>query len=67
MIDYQTILLWMAAEHKSQGGLMKEILSEQDRINEQYFYFAINQYDKNNTRLETINNLFIQLVNIHQA
>lgn len=56
MIDYQTILLWMAAEHKSQGGLMKEILSEHDRINEQC---------DNNARLMMIENLFTQLANIH--
>ena len=66
MVDYQTILLWMATEHKTQGGLIHEILSEQDRINEQYFYFAINDKDNNNIRLKIINNLFTELTNIHQ-
>jgi hypothetical protein len=35
----------MAAEHKSQGGFINEILSGRDRSNEQYFYFAISIND----------------------
>ncbi|CAF3964668.1 unnamed protein product [Rotaria sp. Silwood1] len=67
IIDYQTVLFWMAAEHKSQGGLVNEILSEydHDRVNEQYFYFAINERYDDNTRLLIVQNLFTQLVNLH--
>jgi LmbE family N-acetylglucosaminyl deacetylase len=67
VVDYQTILLWMAAEHKTQGGLINEILSETDRNNEQYFYFAINQRSDNNARIMMIDNLFTQLADIHQS
>ncbi|CAF1329440.1 unnamed protein product [Rotaria sordida] len=66
-VDYQTILLWMAAEHKTQGGLINEILSEHDRINEQYFYFAINEQCNPNGRHTMVKNLFTQLTNIHQS
>ncbi|CAF3018697.1 unnamed protein product [Rotaria sp. Silwood2] len=65
-VDYQAIFFWMAAEHKTQGGLINEILSEHDRINEQYFYFAINEASGHNARLTIIQNLFTQLANIHQ-
>jgi hypothetical protein len=65
-VDYQTVLFWMAAEHKSQGGLVTELLTEYDRDNEQYFYFAINERYGNNTRLSMVQNLFTQLANLHQ-
>jgi hypothetical protein len=67
IVDYQTVLFWMAAEHKSQGSLINEILSEydHDRINEQYFYFAINERYGDNTRLLMVQNLFTQLANLH--
>ena len=45
IVDYQTILFWMAAEHKSQGSLINELLTEYNRDYEQYFYFAINERD----------------------
>jgi hypothetical protein len=58
----------MAAEHKSQGSLVNEILSEydHDRVNEQYFYFAINERYNDNARLLMVQNLFTQLANLHQ-
>ncbi|CAF1287913.1 unnamed protein product [Rotaria sp. Silwood1] len=67
VVDYQTVLFWMAAEHKSQGSLVNEILSEydHDRVNEQYFYFAINERYGDNTRLLMVQNLFTQLANLH--
>ena len=65
-IDYQTVLLWMAAEHKSQGGLVTELLSEYNRDNEQYYYFAINERYGDNVRLPMIQKLFTQLADLHQ-
>ncbi|CAF3796314.1 unnamed protein product [Rotaria sp. Silwood1] len=66
IVDYQTILLWLAAEHKYQGGLIMKILSEHNPVNEQYFYFAINERYGNGTRFPIVQNLFTQLANIHQ-
>ena len=66
MVDYQTILFWMAAEHKTQGGLINEILSEDDRTHEQYFYFAINQQGIADMRHSFVENLFTQLAILHQ-
>ena len=66
MVDYQTVLLWMAAEHKSQGTLVDELLNEYHRDYEQYFYFSINDRDDEETRLPIIQNLFTQLVELHQ-
>ncbi|CAF2529198.1 unnamed protein product [Rotaria sp. Silwood2] len=66
--EFRFNLKWkLAAEHKSQGGLITEILSEHDRINEQYFYFAINERYGNGVRLSMVQNLFIHLANIHQS
>jgi LmbE family N-acetylglucosaminyl deacetylase len=66
MVDYQTILLWMAAEHKTQGTLIDELLNEYNRDNEQYFYFAINDQYGDNGRLSMVQNLFTQLADLHQ-
>ena len=67
IVDYQTVLFWMAAEHKSQGALVNGILWEydHDRVNEQYFYFTINERYNNNARLSMVQNLFTQLANLH--
>ncbi|CAF0900419.1 unnamed protein product [Adineta steineri] len=64
--DYQTILYWMAAEHKSQGGLIAEVFTEFKRVHEQYFYFTINERDNHSSRLLMVQNLFTQLANIHE-
>jgi hypothetical protein len=56
----------MPAEHKSQGGLVTELLTEYDRDNEQYFYFVINGRYGDKARLSMIENLFTQLANLHQ-
>jgi LmbE family N-acetylglucosaminyl deacetylase len=66
IVDYQTILFWMAAEHKSQGSLINELLTEYNRDNEQYFYFAINDRYGDNGRLSMVQNLFTQLADLHQ-
>jgi hypothetical protein len=66
IVDYQTILFWMAAEHKSQGSLINELLTEYNRDNEQYFYFAINDRYGDNGRLSMVQNLFTQLAELHQ-
>ena len=65
MVDYRTILFWMAAEHKTQGGLINEILSEDSRTYEQYYYLAINQQCDHDARLAKFQNLFSQLANVH--
>ena len=67
LADYQTILLWMAAEHKTQGTLVTELLTQYNRDNEQYFYFAINEQYGDNARLSMVQNLFTQLAEIHQS
>jgi LmbE family N-acetylglucosaminyl deacetylase len=67
IVDYQTILLWMAAEHKSQGALVNELLTGYNRDNEQYFYFAINERYGDNERLSMVQNLFTQLAVLHQS
>lgn len=56
----------MAAEHKTQGGLINEILSEHDRTHEQQFYFALNEQYNNDGGFLLIQNLFTDLANIHQ-
>jgi LmbE family N-acetylglucosaminyl deacetylase len=66
IVDYQTILFWMAAEHKSQVSLINELLTEYNRDNEQYFYFAINDRYGDNGRLSMVQNLFTQLAELHQ-
>ena len=65
-VDYQTILLWMAAEHKTQGTLVTELLTEYNRDNEQYFYFSINERNENNTRLLMVQQLFDKFTQLHQ-
>ena len=65
--DYQMIAIWMCSEHKSQGGIIAEFLTTSARKTEQYFYFALNnQLNDNQTRIELIENLFEQLVDIHR-
>ena len=66
VVNYQTILLWMAAEHKTQGTLIEELLNEYNRDNEQYFYFAINDRYGDNGRLSMVENLFTRLAELHQ-
>ncbi|CAF1436830.1 unnamed protein product [Adineta steineri] len=64
--NYQTILCWMAAEHKTQGGLIPELCTDSTRDNEQYFYFTINERDSHSSRLLMVQELFTQLANIHE-
>jgi hypothetical protein len=66
IVDYRTILLWMAAEHKPRGSLVNELLTEYNRDFEQYFYFAINERNGDNRRLSMVQKLFTQLANLHQ-
>jgi LmbE family N-acetylglucosaminyl deacetylase len=66
VVDYQTVLFWMAAEHKSQGALVNDQLKG-SRDNEQYFYFTINERYGNNGRLSMVQNLFTQLDNMHRS
>jgi LmbE family N-acetylglucosaminyl deacetylase len=66
VVDYQTVLFWMAAEHKTQGGLVNELMTEYNRDNEQYYYFAINERYGNHARLPMVQHLFIQLADLHQ-
>jgi hypothetical protein len=63
---YQMIVIWTCSEHKSQGGLIAETLSLYARENEQYFYFSINHHQNEQMRIALIQNLFNQLVDIHQ-
>lgn len=65
-VDYKTVRLWIAAEHKSQGSLIEEMLRGYDRDEEQYFYFAINDFDNNKEHFKFIESLFTQLALIHQ-
>ena len=65
--DYQTILLWMAAEHKSQGTLVDELLTEYNRDNEQYFYFTINERRGDHARRAMVQTLFTELAHLHQS
>ena len=65
-VDYQTIPFWMAAEHKSQGTLFNQLLTEYNREYEQYFYFAINERYNPEGRLSMVQNLFTQLADLHQ-
>ncbi|CAF0727090.1 unnamed protein product [Adineta steineri] len=60
---YQMIVIWACSEHKSQGGLIAETLTGYARENEQYYYFSINNEQ---IRFQLIQNIFEQLVNIHQ-
>jgi hypothetical protein len=64
--DYRMIVIWACSEHKSQGGLIGETMTTYARENEQYFYFSINNEENNETRMHLIQNLFDQLVDIHQ-
>jgi hypothetical protein len=57
----------MAAEHKSQGTLVGELLTIYNRDYEQYFYFAINERYDDNGRLSMVKNLFAQLTSLHQS
>ncbi len=65
-LNYQTVRFWMVTEHKSQGGLAIELLTEYDRDNEQYFYFVIHERHDNKARLSMSENLFTELANLHQ-
>ncbi|CAF1103681.1 unnamed protein product [Rotaria sp. Silwood1] len=67
IVDYRTIRLWTAAEHKSQGSLINGLLSGYDLDVEQYFYFAINERNGDKERLPMIQNLFAQFFEIHQS
>ena len=61
--DYQLIALWACSEHKSQGKLLHETLTSYARVNEQYFYFQINnQENEEERRLQLIENLFEQFL-----
>jgi hypothetical protein len=65
--DYQMIAIWMCSEHKSQGGIIADMLTTSARKIEQYFYFSLNnQSNDNQTRSELIGHLFEQLVDIHR-
>jgi hypothetical protein len=64
--DYLTIVLWVCSEHKSQGGLIAETLSLYARENEQYYYFSINNQQNEQSRTALVENLFDQLLDIHQ-
>ncbi|CAF3384046.1 unnamed protein product [Rotaria sp. Silwood1] len=66
-VDYKTIRFWVAAEHKSQGSLMDEIIFEYDRNEEQYSYFAINERYGDHGHLSMTRNIFSQLANMHQS
>ncbi|CAF1274380.1 unnamed protein product [Rotaria sp. Silwood1] len=66
-VDYKTIRLWMAAEHKSQGIHVYQMLTKYDRDEEQYFYFSINEQYCDSGRLAMIQNLFTQLANMHHS
>ncbi|CAF4120269.1 unnamed protein product, partial [Rotaria sordida] len=67
MVNYRTIHCWVAAEHKSQGNLIDQVVFESNRTEEQYFYFAINERSGDHGRLSMIRNLFTQLANMHQS
>ena len=63
LLDYQLIVLWACAAHKSQGGLIPQTLSSLARDYEEYFYFSINDDAE---RLESIEILFDELTRLHQ-
>ena len=65
--DYQLIVLWACSEHKSQGTLLHQTLMSYARVNEQYFYFEINNQDNERGRLKLIENLFHELLLTHQS
>lgn len=62
--DYQLIVMWACSEHKSQGKLLHETLTSYARVNEQYFYFQINnqENEEEKKRVQLIENLFKQLI-----
>lgn len=64
--DYRTIVIWTCSEHKSQSALISETLTIYNKENEQYFYMSINDELSDQSRLLLIQNLFIQLADIHQ-
>ena len=66
LVDYQTIVIWTCSEHKSQGSLISETLTTYNKQNEQYFYFSINDELNGRSRLLLIENLFIQLADLHR-
>jgi LmbE family N-acetylglucosaminyl deacetylase len=64
--DYRLIVIWTCSEHKTQGRLIAETLSLYARENEQYFYFSINNQQNEQIRIAFVENLFDQLLDIHQ-
>lgn len=65
--DYQLIVLWTCSEHKSQGKLLHETLTSYARMNEQYFYFEINNQENERDKLKLIENLFEEFLVTHQS
>lgn len=63
LLDYNLIVLWTCAAHKTQGGLIPSTLTSLARDYEEYFYFSINDDVR---RLKSVENLFKDLTKLHQ-